>query len=543
MHVGVDAHAVERGQEPCACADAVVRRGLQRHQTVGLLVVVLVLAVFRHLVVAVERLHEVVHRDVQLLRQLLGGVGLLQIPLLQQRIEEHLRHQVDAHVRRAAVIERVQAAAAHLVHLLDLLDIVAVEDIAVGVAGLHDGGVQHVVVRAGLVAEALAVEVDLHERLLAEPPPLAHDAVAGLLVGLDGRAVEHACGADGVHLATGPQRGLDAVARGVAAGAVTADGDAHLLVPRLARLHHLQVVAVAARRQDDALGSVDANVVAVVHVAGDDADHTAALVLLQLDELGGPAELRTLLLGILLERYAEVEVLVLLALVGLVRAVAGRPRLVARTLALRADGAFELHDQATVALDDLGEPVDQGAGFVRPHLHQVVVDEAVGIADDVLHGLHLVDLELRVLVERGQLQLRVDGTDVLARSKHGRRAVDAENLRAVLGGGDDGRQAGGAAAHDQHLGVDGLGDIALGDLGSLAQPAGRAGHLAGARVYRLLAGGDGVAVAATGQRTHGGGADGGDARALEEGAAVESVMLHSGPPIPRACSGCGTGCT
>ena len=82
-----------------------------------------------------------------------------------------------------------------------------------------------------------------------------------------------------------------------------------------------------------------------------------------------------------------------------------------------------------------------------------------------------------------------------------------------------------------------------GDLGSLAQPAGRAGHLAGARVYRLLAGGDGVAVAATGQRAHGGGADGSDARALEEGAAVESVMLLSGPAIPRACSVCGTGCT
>ena len=154
----------------------------------------------------------------------------------------------------------------------------------------------------------------------------------------------------GSMLAAGPQRGLDAVDPvGLPPVPLTADGDAHLLIPGLARLHHLQVVAVAARRQDDALGSVDADVMTVVHVAGDDADHTAALVLLQLDELGGPAELGALLLGILLERHAEVEVLILLALVRLVRAVAGRPRLVARALALRADGAFELHDQATVS--------------------------------------------------------------------------------------------------------------------------------------------------------------------------------------------------
>ena len=219
------------------------------------------------------------------------------------------------------------------------------------------------------------------------------------------------------------------------------------------------------------------------------------------------------------------------------------PRLVARALTLRAHGALEIHDQAAVALDDLGEPVDQVAGFVQPQLHQIVVDEAVGVADDVLHGLHLVDLELRELIERGQLQLRVDAADVLARGHNARGAIDAEHLCAVLGGGDDGGQAGGAAAHDQHLDVDGLGDVALGDLRCLTQPTGCTGQLAGARVYRLLAGGDGVAVAAAGQRAHGGGADGRDAGALQEGTTIESVMLHSGPPIPRACSGCGTGCT
>ncbi len=135
------------------------------------------------------------------------------------------------------------------------------------------------------------------------------------------------------------------------------------------------------------------------------------------------------------------------------------------------------------------------------------------------------------------LQARVDGADVLADVVRGALAVDAEHARAVLGGRDHGRDAAGAHAHDEHLGVDGLGDVGLVDDGRRSQPGGAA-EVAGARVGR---GCGRVALAATGQRAGGQGAHGREAGAFEE-AAAGNVTGHWGPPILRAGSGRGTRC-
>ena len=432
--------------------------------------------------------------------------------------------------------EGEQPAAAHLVEGLSLRGVVRVPDVHVGLVRLHDGGVQHVVVGAALVAEALALQVQLQEGLLAEPEPAAEHAVAGVLVGLHAGAVEGAGRADRVHSGAEPQRRFNAGTGGVAAGAGGRDAD--LLVPGLAVLHHLQVVAVAAGGEDDAATRVDAQVGAVaLHVAGDDAGHAAGLVGLAFDELAVPARLGALLGGVSQDGLGEAPLLVLGHGIGFLRTVAGGEGLVAARVGGVAHAALEFHDELAVALDDVGEPVYHGAGLVGPQLHQVVVHKAVGVADDVLDGLFLLDAELRELVEGGLLQARIDGADVLADVMGGALAVDAEHLRTVLGRRDHGRDAAGAHAHHEHLGVDGLGDVGLIDDGRRSQPGGAA-EVAGARIGRL---GGGVAVPAAGEGRSGQAAQGRKARALEE-AATCYVTGHWEPPIPRAGSDHGTRC-
>ncbi len=193
---------------------------------------------------------------------------------------------------------------------------------------------------------------------------------------------------------------------------------------------------------------------------------------------------------------------------------AGGEGLVAARVVDVAHTALELHDHLAVALYDVGEPVHHGARLVGPQLHQIVVHESVGVADDLLHGLHLVDAELGELVEGRLLQARVDGTDVLADVMRAALAVDAEHARAVLGGRDHGRDAAGAHAHDEHLGLQGFGDIRLLDNGRRAEPGGAA-EIARAQVRGLLGR---VPVTAPGQRGGGKAAEGGKARALEEAA-------------------------
>ncbi len=136
------------------------------------------------------------------------------------------------------------------------------------------------------------------------------------------------------------------------------------------------------------------------------------------------------------------------------------------------------HGEFAVASDDLAQPVDHVARFIGPQLHQIVVHEAVGIADDVLHGLHLVDLELRELLERLPLQRGVDGSQVLARRGDGAHLLDAEHLRAMFGSRDDGGQTARAAPHYHHVHVDGFVMSVSGHVGAAPNQR-RARHLRG----------------------------------------------------------------
>lgn len=58
----------------------------------------------------------------------------------------------------------------------------------------------------------------------------------------------------------------------------------------------------------------------------------------------------------------------------------------------------------------------------------------------------------------------------VADARAGDEAVDADHLGAFFGGGSHGEHAARAAADDENIGVDGLGDVLFGDFRRLAEP-------------------------------------------------------------------------
>ena len=373
---------------------------------------------------------------------------------------------VKVTVGDGAVVEREQAAAADFFKLLAIFLTVGIEDVAVGVEGLHVHAVQHELIGAGLVAEALALQVDLQERLLAEPEPLAVGLVAGGLGRQAGAAVEHHGGVAGIHLCARPEHRLNAGAVGLRAHG---NIDLHLHGLGLQRQHHLGVAGIAAGRHDGALGGLDADVVAVGGILSDDAgDSAGGNIDVELHQAGVAADLTAALFDEGLHVGVEGDV-VRLAL-NRVRAVAGGERLIALGMLLIADAALELHEPVARAFEDVGQPVDQLAGVVDPGLHEVAVDVAAGIAYDLLQGFGLIDFKFGEVLEALKLQLGVDGADVFLDLGGGVRLLDDEDLCALFRGGHTGNPAAGSAADHQNLSLKLFGDVRFRDFGGLAQP-------------------------------------------------------------------------
>lgn len=156
LHIGVDAAAVQGGQVPCAGADAVEWRGVDRGQPVRFFAIVLIYACRAQLVVVLNGGDEGVCRDIQLFCELFEGVGFLHIAVLDQSLDG-APYIIIGHIGERAVRERKQTAAADLVKLFRILLVIRVENVTVGMIGLHAHRVEHEFIRAGLVAEALTV--------------------------------------------------------------------------------------------------------------------------------------------------------------------------------------------------------------------------------------------------------------------------------------------------------------------------------------------------------------------------------------------------
>ena len=235
---------------------------------------------------------------------------------------------------------------------------------------------------------------------------------------------------------------------------------------------------------------------AVLGVLGDGAAHAAVGVLLELHERGVevdgvpgafddllehdvarrlPPEAGDLLLG------EEVRRVLVGALLGPVGSLA----------------AGELERVVIgLVLGDIGHEVVHGRRLVDPHAHDALVALAAGIAADLGEQLAAVDrLAARLLGGGG-----VDGAVPVARVLHDAGALDQAEVEPVLGGVGARGAAGVARAHDQNVGVPGLGDERLVDLGLGAQP------VLGALVVPLHGLGDLLALGlgdALGRRRHG----------------------------------------
>ena len=340
------------------------------------------------------------------------------------------------------------------VKALHVRDVVRVPDLGVGHARQVEGVVQDVIVAAGLVGEAVSVQVHLQERLAAHPEEHARRGRADL-IGHDAAAVKEHAGVGLVHRRASPQAGLDAVAQTARVGVVDVD---HLDGFRLQRVHHVHVEAVAAGADDDALAGVVAY--HAVLGAGIDAGNLA-LFLDELDERGLVVYLKALRLAVLLEDAGGHAVRALRGahLQGVAHVVDRVADGLGVVVLLKADAQARLRHA-------VGVPVDRLAGVIGPELVQALIAVTVALA------VHLGDdVELVRVLAALDLLAAADGRQRIADARAAVGLVklfDEDGLGALLNRSARGEHARRARADDQHLGVDGRNDVA--DLGFFAQP-------------------------------------------------------------------------
>ena len=368
----------------------------------------------------------------------------------------------------------------------------------VGAAVVHDA--QALALNpGGLVHEALAVGV--HEQ-------------EGAVEGGGGLRVHH--GRPGALLegAAGPGGHVVAVAHVALVGAQTGE---HAVGHRGERFDVLVVVADVTRGQNDALGSVVLHVLTAL-VLADGAGHLAGLVLHQLhgghlvDELGAGLQ------GLGLEHVLDEVGHGVLFEDG-----AAAHEVVAGDLRVhRGVGAHGDHALRAVGLGHVEEPVHAALGLAEPLAHERLAAAVAAGGHPALHLQGLVELQAQVVQSA-----RGDGAGAAhaVAVQHG-VLLHEDGLGAVLGRGKRAAGAGVAAADDEHLGVDGLGDLVGRDRLGLHFP-GVLGGLAGFGQRRVGLGGLGLRCASgQAERGHAGGAKG---SALEQVATRNSshVSLHS----------------
>ena len=440
----------------------VERRGRDGVHAVGALAEVLVDARRTQLVVALDARHRRVHRQAEELEQLLERV---------ETREERARSLLGAVERRLHRLLVHRVGVGHAVAdglVLDHLGPRRVEDLVGDLAGLADDLVGEGLPVAVLVHVALALGVQAQRRGVAD----AHHVGEGVVhVGMRG-GLHHAARPDG-HFVPVAVGGLD--------------GDRlPAAVPvelRAQGLHHVDVVAVVARREDDAARRLVLDVRAVGRLRID-ARHRACLVLGEKDRLRRERVIGTFvdrLLVLLGHRGDPVDELdaraVLFAqLVGVVIAFGVGP---------------ELEEVGVRVVEDLGEPVERRTALVGPLVPQALVGAVAHPAAD------LVDNLVRV-VDGAQLLLvaRVEGPEHQAAHRDGLRLLDHGHAGPRLGGGARSGDAGDAGADHDHVGRLDRRAVGVAHDGRLAEPVaglerfGRARILLGGsgRLGRVLTG-------------------------------------------------------
>ena len=430
----VDLDAAHGGKHRGNALDG-VERGLldgEVGQEVGAHAEVVVVALLDQLVVAGDGGDEVLSVDAVALGQLLEGVGLLDGSSLQEVLPVALG---------VGVLAGVAVGVREVIGGLAVVEPVGVADLEGDLLGLQgDGGHNGLVVHV-LVAEALAVDVD------AQPRDAGEGRVA--LGQPGGVEVHHQGVGRGGDLRADPGAHAHAVAGVVGIAVQAADAGEQ----RAEALYHLRVVGHVATGQQDALGGVHLDVLAVGVLADDASDGCAVLGGAQAHRGGVPQHLGAGLLGLVAHEGEELRE----AGVAALEVVGVEP----------ADG-LPLLDDLGLDLGGLVEdPVHDLATALDEHLHQDAVLTAVGVVDEVREQLGGVEglaagLEPRLVVDGVGAPAVGDGVVAL---------LEHDGAQAV-GGRVQGRGGtAGAQADDADVAVDGLGDLVVGDVGGLLGPA------------------------------------------------------------------------
>ena len=524
----VDTQAVDGGQQRTAIPRAIERRLTNSGQAISLLAELRIGARIVHGVVVLDGLQELllgIALEAELARKLLQRVGLHH----QAAVQLLLVCLIDGLVLQRG-LPRVGRAALGLENL-HVGRGVHIEHLTPHAAGMRSGGEGDGVVVRGLVGDALAVAINLQERLgakveLAVGRPIARLVHAGVLTRLDDAAVEHHGRAHAVHVSARPKRRLDAGA-GVVRIVVQRGDAAHGL--GVASLQHVGVRSIAAACQDNALLRVDL-LVPVLNLE-DGARHGTVAVLHQLHQVVAIQHLAAIVLDDL--RHG----LDMLGLAALVHE-AG----VGHMMALGRDEVGGAAGVIVLGVDDdlgllaemlrvrVGDPLDGGAGVLDPRAQDGLVVFEGRVTRVLVDPAALVEVEVLLL-----LPARMDGANVVMGCGGLGALLHDHEVRAQLGQRGTGHDAGHARADDQHVGFDGFLDVAGGDFRGGAQPidAGSAGggvavldggHVGGALSSVLRGGAAGQAQC--GQGAHAGGAG-------QEAAAAEptSLFVHTIPSI------------
>ena len=431
LHLAIDVHAMDDGRQTNVTMDAVEGGLLDRLQPLGRLAHIFVNTGIDKLVVASNRLHERVHvSKAKLLAEFLDGVRLesrSQIgvhALLLARLLRHVR------LNSLGVIElaRPVSAVGHIIRIKHLRVIAVVLFARKEVAVVGHGA-------TCLIAEAGAVIFHSQER------HVGHRARARVEVML------HLGAAYALHAAASPYHHLLAIASLIGLLAIK------MIHVGVVVGHHLIIVGIVARRDNNAVFRIELHVIAAVFA--DDA-HDLIAVFHELLSRAGIENLKPVFAVVVIAQIAH-------AATGVVR--------------FRAEIKCEIRNRLLVDNRDVARPFLGGVNDLAASFGRLIPQPMQSFAGIACPQLELIAVRTpRALLGEPRHHSRLaggtrGGLERVARIALRNRLalfLNKRNLRACIGRGQRARHTCGACANYDHVKFLGLLDVFNG-FGSLEE--------------------------------------------------------------------------
>ena len=432
---------------------------------------------------------------------------------------------------------------------------------------LRPAGVEELVsfalrLKLNLVLKLLTRNVFVHEALAAQVQPQVA-VVANNATAVGASAATHVVNDGSVPLldvGTSPCAHLVALTDvGVVARGVHVEGqnlNAVLNALRSVELHHVLVAQVVAGRDNNGL-RVDLDVLLRAGLLSENASHGAVGVLNKFDALGLVTHIGARVDGALqvvlhdgrqaaeADRCGVAGQIFLGVIIGLGHGIHVREHVV--LLACLGNLGIAFRSDVKI-LGTSHKPVEGLARLV-----------VVGRNDGLVHmmaALFHVHIDDHLLVKEAVaaaplgLRLATENSHVGSNGVELRRRLERNNLRTSLGGSASGRNASGAQAYNDNVGVDGLFNVGIGNFGLLAKPRHSAraveAHRGLTRSGSLGVGfgvalGAGSSRRASAQASHAGNRGTRDSSAGQEVTTAHTILNAHGVILPLDCaapSGC-----